>query len=105
VGEGQITWRHAPDDGNLNSYHRQKRKAHKCAVHFLSSCTECKAVVLKVQYYRANKILVPATYIFKNVEIKRFLKLALADVENLNVAAFRENVADVALLCSKGVVL
>ena len=27
---------------------------HKCAVHFLSSCTECKAIVLKVQYYRAN---------------------------------------------------
>jgi hypothetical protein len=49
-----------------------------------------------VQYYRANKILVPATYVFKNVEIKRFLKLAPADVENLNVAY-------VALLSSKGV--
>ena len=49
-----------------------------------------------MQYYRANKILVPATYVFKNVEIKRFLKLAPADVENLNVAY-------VALLSSKGV--
>jgi len=58
---------------------------------------------LKVQYYRANKILVPATYVFKIVEIKRFLKLAPADVENLNVAASRETVADVALLSSEGV--
>lgn len=49
-----------------------------------------------MQYYRANKILDPATYVFKNVEIKRFLKLAPADVENLNVAY-------VALLSSKGV--
>jgi hypothetical protein len=49
------------------------------------------------------KILVPATYVFKNFEIKRLLKLAPADVENLNVAAFREIVADVTLLSSKGV--
>lgn len=44
-----------------------------------------------------NKTFVPGTYIFKNVEIKRILKLAPADVENLNVAAFREIVAEVAL--------
>jgi len=58
---------------------------------------------LKVQYYRANEILVPATYVFKNAEIKRFLKLVPADVENQNVVAFREIVADVALLSSKGI--
>jgi len=56
-----------------------------------------------VQYYRANKILGPTIYVFKNVERKRFLKLAPADVENLNVAEFGEIVADVALLSSKGV--
>lgn len=36
----------------------------------------------------------------KNVEMKRLLKLAPADVENLNVVAFRETVTDVALLSS-----
>jgi hypothetical protein len=53
-----------------------------------------------VRYYRANKILVLATYVFKNVEIKRLLKLAPADVENPNAAAFREIVTGVALLSS-----
>jgi hypothetical protein len=48
--------------------------------------------------HRANKIFVPGTYVFKKVEIKRLLKLAPADVENLNVAAFREIVTVVALL-------
>ena len=40
VGEGQITCHHVTDDGKPNSHHRQKRQGHKCAVHFLSSCTE-----------------------------------------------------------------
>lgn len=70
-------------------------------------CSSPSVIVHRVQgssresaVLSCEKILVLVTYVFKNVEVNRLLKLAPADVENLNVAAFREIVTGVALLNS-----